>query len=130
MGEPRPTLPPPGRMDSVGDTLQRLRETFSAGRTRPAEFRATQLEGLGRFLRDNKQLLQEALARDLRKVSEWGRRAGVGAGRRGVGSGTRGWAWQPPPQRELKASRPSLGHPRLFSVRPVTHFFIHSTALY
>nr|XP_008508714.1 PREDICTED: aldehyde dehydrogenase family 3 member B1-like [Equus przewalskii] len=55
------------RMDSVGDTLQRLRETFSAGRTRPAEFRATQLEGLGRFLRDNKQLLQEALARDLRK---------------------------------------------------------------
>ncbi|XP_044618308.1 aldehyde dehydrogenase family 3 member B2 isoform X1 [Equus asinus] len=55
------------RMDSVGDTLQRLRETFSAGRTRPAEFRVTQLEGLGRFLRDNQQLLQEALARDLRK---------------------------------------------------------------
>ncbi|XP_046500615.1 aldehyde dehydrogenase family 3 member B2-like isoform X2 [Equus quagga] len=55
------------RMDSVGDTLQRLRESFSAGRTRPAEFRVTQLKGLGRFLRDNKQLLQEALARDLRK---------------------------------------------------------------
>uniref|UniRef100_F6Z7D1 Aldehyde dehydrogenase n=1 Tax=Equus caballus TaxID=9796 RepID=F6Z7D1_HORSE len=57
----------PARMDPFRDTLQRLRESFSAGRTRPAEFRATQLEGLGRFLRDNQQLLQEALARDLRK---------------------------------------------------------------
>ncbi|XP_058383335.1 aldehyde dehydrogenase family 3 member B2 isoform X3 [Diceros bicornis minor] len=54
-------------MDPVGDTLQRLRETFRAGRTQPAEFRAAQLEGLGRFLRDHKQLLQEALAQDLHK---------------------------------------------------------------
>ncbi|XP_046500614.1 aldehyde dehydrogenase family 3 member B2-like isoform X1 [Equus quagga] len=63
----QPRLEPAQGMDSVGDTLQRLRESFSAGRTRPAEFRVTQLKGLGRFLRDNKQLLQEALARDLRK---------------------------------------------------------------
>uniref|UniRef100_A0A8D1S966 Aldehyde dehydrogenase n=1 Tax=Sus scrofa TaxID=9823 RepID=A0A8D1S966_PIG len=54
-------------MDPFADTLQRLRETFSSGRTRPAEFRATQLKGLGRFLQENKQLLQEALAQDLHK---------------------------------------------------------------
>ncbi|XP_070283767.1 aldehyde dehydrogenase family 3 member B1 isoform X2 [Myotis yumanensis] len=54
-------------MDPFEDTLQRLREAFSSGRTRPAEFRAAQLKGLGRFLQDNKQLLQEALAQDLRK---------------------------------------------------------------
>ncbi|XP_006860904.1 PREDICTED: aldehyde dehydrogenase family 3 member B1-like isoform X1 [Chrysochloris asiatica] len=54
-------------MDPFADTLRRLRETFRSGRTRAAEFRAAQLEGLGRFLRDNKQLLQDALAKDLRK---------------------------------------------------------------
>ncbi|XP_016068920.1 PREDICTED: aldehyde dehydrogenase family 3 member B2-like isoform X2 [Miniopterus natalensis] len=55
-------------MDPFEDTLQRLREAFSSGRTRPAEFRAAQLRGLGRFLQDNKQLLQEALAQDLHKL--------------------------------------------------------------
>ncbi|XP_032269950.1 aldehyde dehydrogenase family 3 member B1 isoform X2 [Phoca vitulina] len=54
-------------MDPFADTLRRLREAFGSGRTRPAEFRAAQLKGLGRFLRDNKQLLQEALVQDLRK---------------------------------------------------------------
>lgn len=49
-------------------TLHRLRETFYAGRTRPAEFRTAQLQGLGRFLQDNKQMLQDALAKDLGKV--------------------------------------------------------------
>ncbi|KAK2499902.1 hypothetical protein MC885_017992 [Smutsia gigantea] len=62
-----PPLPPPSRMDPFADTLQRLRETFSTGRTRPAEFRAAQLRGLDRFLQDNRQLLQEALAQDLGK---------------------------------------------------------------
>uniref|UniRef100_A0A4X1SXJ3 Aldehyde dehydrogenase n=1 Tax=Sus scrofa TaxID=9823 RepID=A0A4X1SXJ3_PIG len=60
-------------MDPFADTLQRLREAFSSGRTRPVEFRATQLKGLGRFLQENKQLLQEALAQDLRKVGGQGR---------------------------------------------------------
>lgn len=76
MGAPWPMLPLsplPGRMDPFADTLQRLRETFSSGRTRLAEFRATQLKGLGRFLQENKQLLQEALAQDLRKVGGQGR---------------------------------------------------------
>ncbi|GAB5578183.1 aldehyde dehydrogenase family 3 member B1 isoform X4 [Prionailurus iriomotensis] len=54
-------------MDPFADTLRRLREAFSAGRTRPAEFRAAQLRGLGRFLQEHKQLLQEALAQDLHK---------------------------------------------------------------
>ncbi|XP_059015013.1 aldehyde dehydrogenase family 3 member B2-like isoform X2 [Mustela lutreola] len=54
-------------MDPYADTLQRLREAFSTGRTRPAEFRAAQLKGLRRFLEENKQLLQEALAQDLHK---------------------------------------------------------------
>ncbi|GAB1301973.1 Aldehyde dehydrogenase family 3 member B1 [Apodemus speciosus] len=54
-------------MDSFEDKLQQLREAFKAGRTRPAEFRAAQLQGLGRFLQDNKQQLQEALAQDLHK---------------------------------------------------------------
>nr|XP_003419438.2 aldehyde dehydrogenase family 3 member B1 isoform X4 [Loxodonta africana] len=55
------------RMDPFSDTLRRLREAFRSGRTRAAEFRATQLKGLGRFLQENKQLLQDALAQDLHK---------------------------------------------------------------
>uniref|UniRef100_A0A8C9P346 Aldehyde dehydrogenase n=1 Tax=Spermophilus dauricus TaxID=99837 RepID=A0A8C9P346_SPEDA len=54
-------------MDPFEDTLRRLREAFSSGRTRPAEFRAAQLRGLGRFLKDNRQLLLDALAQDLHK---------------------------------------------------------------
>ncbi|KAK1335634.1 hypothetical protein QTO34_003426 [Cnephaeus nilssonii] len=54
-------------MDPFEDTLQRLREAFRSGRTLPAEFRAAQLKGLGRFLQEHKQLLQEALAQDLHK---------------------------------------------------------------
>lgn len=65
------------RMDSFEDKLQQLREAFNSGQTRPAEFRAAQLRGLGHFLRDNKQQLQEALAQDLRKVA-WSRDGGVG----------------------------------------------------
>uniref|UniRef100_A0A8C7BAN4 Aldehyde dehydrogenase domain-containing protein n=1 Tax=Neovison vison TaxID=452646 RepID=A0A8C7BAN4_NEOVI len=40
-------------MDPYADTLQRLREAFSTGRTRPAEFRAAQLKGTGRSVRPN-----------------------------------------------------------------------------
>uniref|UniRef100_A0A8C9PAT9 Uncharacterized protein n=1 Tax=Spermophilus dauricus TaxID=99837 RepID=A0A8C9PAT9_SPEDA len=56
-------------MDPFEDTLRRLREAFGSGRTRPAEFRAAQLRGLGRFLKDNRQLLLDALAQDLHKVA-------------------------------------------------------------
>ncbi|KAM9220066.1 aldehyde dehydrogenase family 3 member B1 isoform 2-T2 [Dugong dugon] len=54
-------------MDPFADTLQRLREAFRSGQTQAADFRAMQLKGLGRFLRENKQLLQDALAQDLHK---------------------------------------------------------------
>lgn len=76
------------RMDSFEDKLQQLREAFKAGRTRPAEFRAAQLQGLGHFLRDNKQQLQEALAQDLHKVA-WNRDSGVGVC---VPPGQQGWS--------------------------------------
>ena len=72
-------------MDPFADTLQRLREAFVSGRTRPAEFRDAQLKGLSRFLRENKQLLQEALAQDLHKVGGGG--VGGRAGVRGGGQG-------------------------------------------
>ena len=78
-------------MDPLEDTLQRLREAFHAGRTRPAEFRAAQLRGLGCFLQENKQLLHDALAQDLHKVGwgwgyervHWGRGAWRAAGTAG-----------------------------------------------
>uniref|UniRef100_A0A8C2RUB0 Aldehyde dehydrogenase domain-containing protein n=1 Tax=Capra hircus TaxID=9925 RepID=A0A8C2RUB0_CAPHI len=57
-------------MDPFADTLQRLREAFVSGRTRPAEFRAAQLKGLSRFLQENKQLLQEALVAFHSDISE------------------------------------------------------------
>nr|KAF6281686.1 hypothetical protein mPipKuh1_010217 [Pipistrellus kuhlii] len=57
-------------MDPFEDTLQRLREAFREGRTRSAEFRAAQLKGLDRFLREHKQQLQEALLQDLRKATQ------------------------------------------------------------
>ena len=78
-GHPNRRCPPPSRMDPFADTLQRLREAFVSGRTRPAKFRAAQLKGLSLFLQENKQLLQEALAQDLYKVG--------GAGVRGGGQG-------------------------------------------
>ncbi|XP_024605137.1 aldehyde dehydrogenase family 3 member B1-like [Neophocaena asiaeorientalis asiaeorientalis] len=53
-------------MDRFADTLQRLREAFDSGCTRPAEFRAAQLKGLSRFLQENKQLLQEALVSSMK----------------------------------------------------------------
>uniref|UniRef100_A0A8C0AAR2 Aldehyde dehydrogenase n=1 Tax=Bos mutus grunniens TaxID=30521 RepID=A0A8C0AAR2_BOSMU len=75
-------------MSQRSDTLQRLREAFVSGRTRPAEFRAAQLKGLSRFLRENKQLLQEALAQDLHKVG------GGGVGEEGLSSPTLAY-WAP-----------------------------------
>uniref|UniRef100_G3U3A8 Aldehyde dehydrogenase domain-containing protein n=1 Tax=Loxodonta africana TaxID=9785 RepID=G3U3A8_LOXAF len=60
------TLFPPSRMDPFADTLRRLGEAFRSGRTRAAELRAS-LKGVGRFLPENKQLLQDALEQDLHK---------------------------------------------------------------
>ncbi|XP_074087012.1 aldehyde dehydrogenase family 3 member B1 [Macrotis lagotis] len=54
-------------MNPFADTLQSLRDAFNSGRTRPAEFRAAQLEGLSRFLKENRDALLAALAQDLHK---------------------------------------------------------------
>lgn len=104
------------RMDSFEDKLQQLREAFNAGRTRSAEFRAAQLQGLSHFLRDNKQQLQEALAQDLHKVA-WDRDSGVGLC---VPPGWQGWySWDKEhilQEEELKAqgtAAPFVRHSRL-----------------
>lgn len=87
VGEPWPMTPPtPGRMDPFEDTLRRLREAFSSGLTRPAEFRAAQLKALGCFLQDHRELLQQALAQDLHKVGGGQKGEGEGEGRQ-VGGG-------------------------------------------
>lgn len=89
-------------MDSFEDKLQQLREAFKAGRTRPAEFRAAQLQGLGHFLRDNKRQLQEALAQDLHKVA-WHRDSGLGVCApqvsKGGAAGVRSMVQAHPPER-------------------------------
>ncbi|XP_051823481.1 aldehyde dehydrogenase family 3 member B1 isoform X1 [Antechinus flavipes] len=54
-------------MNPFADTVQSLREAFHSGKSRPAEFRAAQLEGLNRFLKENRDSLLAALAQDLRK---------------------------------------------------------------
>ncbi|XP_020823716.1 aldehyde dehydrogenase family 3 member B1 [Phascolarctos cinereus] len=55
-------------MNPFLDTLQSLRDAFGSGKTRPAEFRAAQLEGLNRFLKENRDALLAALAQDLHKA--------------------------------------------------------------
>ncbi|XP_056657168.1 aldehyde dehydrogenase family 3 member B1 [Monodelphis domestica] len=54
-------------MNPFADTLQSLREAFVSGKTRPAEFRIAQLEGLSRFLKENRNALLDALTQDLHK---------------------------------------------------------------
>lgn len=56
------------RMDPFEETLRRLKESFNTGKTKPAKFRAEQLQSLGRFLQDNNKQLHDALAGDLGKV--------------------------------------------------------------
>ncbi|XP_055474905.1 aldehyde dehydrogenase family 3 member B3 isoform X3 [Psammomys obesus] len=54
-------------MDPFEETLRRLKESFNTGKTKPAKFRAEQLQSLGRFLQDNNKQLHDALAGDLGK---------------------------------------------------------------
>lgn len=50
---------------SPAETVDRLKAAFRAGRTRPVEWRETQLRGLLRFLDEREGEIAEALARDL-----------------------------------------------------------------
>ncbi|XP_074087021.1 aldehyde dehydrogenase family 3 member B1-like [Macrotis lagotis] len=65
--ETQPTPEP--QVNPYADTLKRLQDAFNSGRTRPAKFRVTQLQGLSRFLKENQKLLLDTLAQDLKKPS-------------------------------------------------------------
>ncbi|XP_031797955.1 aldehyde dehydrogenase family 3 member B1-like isoform X2 [Sarcophilus harrisii] len=62
--------PEPGpQMNPYAGTLKRLQDAFYSGITRPIKFRISQLRGLSRFLKENRNLLLDTLARDLNKPS-------------------------------------------------------------
>src|SRR3954465_13814683 len=71
---PPPLAPPPAH-----ELLERLRATFRSGRTRPLEWRRTQLEALLRLLDENGDELLGARHADLRKPALEGYGADVGA---------------------------------------------------
>ncbi|XP_072495440.1 aldehyde dehydrogenase family 3 member B1-like isoform X1 [Notamacropus eugenii] len=60
-------LEPEPQVNPYADILTCLRDAFNSGRTRPAEFRVSQLCGLSRFLKENRKLLLDALTQDLNK---------------------------------------------------------------
>ncbi|XP_056408977.1 aldehyde dehydrogenase family 3 member B1-like [Hyla sarda] len=49
------------------DTVLHLRRSFREGRTRPMQFRISQLEALNRFLEEKKSQILESLKKDLNK---------------------------------------------------------------
>ncbi|XP_056657172.1 N-succinylglutamate 5-semialdehyde dehydrogenase-like [Monodelphis domestica] len=63
--EPKPEPEP--QTNPYAGTLKRLRDAFDSGRTRPAEFRVTQLRALSCFLKENRKLILESLKKDMGK---------------------------------------------------------------
>lgn len=63
-------------MSKIGDVVNRAREAFNSGRTRPLQFRIQQLEALQRMITEHLPEITTALASDLHKV----RHPGVGLG--------------------------------------------------
>jgi aldehyde dehydrogenase (NAD+) len=61
------TLPPRTDVERIPEIVARLRETFRSGRTRPLEWRETQLRRLGELLSRHGDELVAALQADLRK---------------------------------------------------------------
>lgn len=55
-------------MSSISSTVNRAREAFNSGKTRPLQFRIQQLEALERMIKDNLKSISGALASDLHKV--------------------------------------------------------------
>ncbi|XP_040268951.1 aldehyde dehydrogenase family 3 member B1-like [Bufo bufo] len=49
------------------ENVARLRRSFREGKTRPLQFRMSQLEALSRFLEENKEPIMESLKKDLSK---------------------------------------------------------------
>lgn len=56
-----------GTMSDYGAIVQKLRDSFGTRKTRPAEFRISQLDSIVKLLRENEGAIVEALERDLRK---------------------------------------------------------------
>ncbi|XP_069047412.1 aldehyde dehydrogenase family 3 member B1 [Lepisosteus oculatus] len=54
-------------MDSHQEVLERLRSSFLSGKTRPEEFRLSQLMALAQLITDNEKAILEALHQDLSK---------------------------------------------------------------
>ncbi|XP_062432638.1 aldehyde dehydrogenase family 3 member B1-like isoform X2 [Rhea pennata] len=57
-------------MNPYAGLVSRLRAAWLSGKTRPMEYRVAQLEALGRFLDEKKQDILDALASDMRKVTQ------------------------------------------------------------
>lgn len=55
-------------MSNISNTVNRAREAFNSGKTRPLQFRIEQLEALQRMINENLKSISGALASDLRKV--------------------------------------------------------------
>lgn len=55
-------------MSKIGDVVNRAREAFNSGRTRPLQFRIQQLEALQRMITEHQPEITAALASDLHKV--------------------------------------------------------------
>lgn len=58
----------PGAMSKISDTVNRAREAFNSGKTRPLQFRIQQLEALRRMITEHQADIIAALAADLHKV--------------------------------------------------------------
>ena len=57
----------PTSVTSIASIVQRARDTFDSGRTRPLEWRRAQLDGMRKLLEDHSEELLAALAADLGK---------------------------------------------------------------
>lgn len=61
---------PGERMDTQTQVLDRLRSAFNSGITVPEQFRRTQLTKLMSLIKENEELILNALHKDLAKVQD------------------------------------------------------------
>lgn len=66
-------------MSKISDTVNRARDAFNSGKTRPLQFRIQQLEALRRMITEHQADIIAALAADLHKVQRRGGDGGEAA---------------------------------------------------
>ncbi len=66
---PRPTVAPEAKPEDAAALVERLREAFDQGRTRPVAWRRAQLQNIKQMLREHEDEFLEALATDLGKAA-------------------------------------------------------------